>query len=98
AQGVRAGGGASGAVARRPAGAGRADADHPVPLHPGLVRYRRLGRAAARRYRAELRDHKDALKLLRSKAREGTVTLEYAARVPEHNGALVLKKILESRK
>jgi uncharacterized protein YeaO (DUF488 family) len=48
------------------------------------------------RYRAELKDHKDALKLLREKAREGTVTLVYGARDEEHNGALVLKKLLES--
>jgi uncharacterized protein YeaO (DUF488 family) len=51
-----------------------------------------------KRYRAELKEHRDALKLLRSKAREGTVTLVYAARDEEHNGALVLKKVLESRK
>jgi uncharacterized protein YeaO (DUF488 family) len=50
------------------------------------------------RYRAELKDRKDALKLLREKAREGTVTLVYAARDEEHNGALVLKKVLESGK
>src|SRR5690242_20665884 len=49
------------------------------------------------RYRAELKDKKDALKLLRAKSREGTVTLVYGARDEEHNGALVLKKILESR-
>jgi uncharacterized protein YeaO (DUF488 family) len=51
-----------------------------------------------RRYRAELRDRKDALKLLREKNREGTLTLVYAARDEEHNGAVVLKKVLESRK
>jgi uncharacterized protein YeaO (DUF488 family) len=51
-----------------------------------------------RRYRAELKDKKDALKLLREKNREGTVTLVYGARDEEHNGALVLKKVLESRK
>ena len=50
------------------------------------------------RYRAELKDHKDALKLLKEKEREGTVTLIYAARDEAHNGALVLKKVLESRK
>jgi uncharacterized protein YeaO (DUF488 family) len=51
-----------------------------------------------KRYRAELKDQKDALKLLRAKARAGTVTLVYGARDEEHNGALVLKKVLESRK
>ncbi len=51
-----------------------------------------------RRYRAELKGHKDALKLLKEKDREGTVTLVYAARDEEHNSALVLKKVLEARK
>ena len=50
------------------------------------------------RYRAELKDKKDALKLLKEKARAGTVTLVYGARDEEHNGALVLKKVLEARK
>jgi uncharacterized protein YeaO (DUF488 family) len=46
------------------------------------------------RYRRELKGRKDALKLLRDKSREGTVTLVYAARDEEHNGALVLRKLL----
>jgi uncharacterized protein YeaO (DUF488 family) len=50
------------------------------------------------RYRAELKDKKDALKLLREKSRAGTVTLVYAARDEEHNGALVLKNALKSGK
>lgn len=49
-----------------------------------------------KRYRAELKNQKDALRLLRAKAKEGTVTLVYATRDQEHNGALVLKKVLES--
>jgi uncharacterized protein YeaO (DUF488 family) len=48
------------------------------------------------RYRDELADKEDALELLREKRREGTVTLVYAARDEEHNGALVLKSVLES--
>ena len=47
------------------------------------------------RYRKELRDKKDALKLLRQTSREHTVTLVYGARDEEHNEALVLKTILE---
>ena len=35
------------------------------------------------------------LKLLKSKAKEGTVTLIYGARDQEHNEALVLKEFLE---
>jgi uncharacterized protein YeaO (DUF488 family) len=47
------------------------------------------------RYRQELREKKDAVELLRQKAKESTVTLVYAARDEEHNGALVLKRILQ---
>ena len=50
------------------------------------------------RYRKELAGRKDALKLLRQKARERTVTLLYGARDEEHNEARVLKKVLEGRK
>jgi uncharacterized protein YeaO (DUF488 family) len=46
------------------------------------------------RYRRELLEKKDAVRLLRQKAKEGTVTLVYAARDEEHNGALVLKGFL----
>lgn len=47
------------------------------------------------RYRRELLEKKDVVRLLRQKAKEGTVTLVYAARDEEHNGALVLKRILQ---
>ena len=47
------------------------------------------------RYRQELQEKKDAVRLLKQKAKEGTVTLVYAARDEEHNGALVLKRILQ---
>jgi uncharacterized protein YeaO (DUF488 family) len=46
------------------------------------------------RYRRELLEKKDAVRQLRQKAKEGTVTLVYAARDEEHNGALVLKRYL----
>ena len=49
------------------------------------------------RYRRELREKKEAVRLLKQKAKEGTVTLVYAARDEEHNGALVLKRLLEGR-
>jgi uncharacterized protein YeaO (DUF488 family) len=49
------------------------------------------------RYRRELRQQKDAVKTLRQKAREGPVTLIYAAKDEEHNGALALKRILRLR-
>jgi uncharacterized protein YeaO (DUF488 family) len=46
------------------------------------------------RYRHELQEKKDAIQLLKHKGKEGTVTLVYAARDEEHNGALALKKLL----
>ena len=50
------------------------------------------------RYRKELQEKKDVLKLLKQKIKERTVTLVYGARDVEHNEALVLKRILERRK
>jgi uncharacterized protein YeaO (DUF488 family) len=50
-----------------------------------------------KRYRQELRNNKDAVKLLKQKAKSGTVTLVYAARDEQHNGALVLKRYLQGR-
>ena len=47
------------------------------------------------RYRLELRGMKDTIRLLKQKAKQGTVTLVYAARDEEHNGALVLKRLLQ---
>jgi uncharacterized protein YeaO (DUF488 family) len=47
------------------------------------------------RYRAELRENQDALKLLKRKCKEGTVTLVHAARDQEHNGAVALKRFLD---
>jgi uncharacterized protein YeaO (DUF488 family) len=50
-----------------------------------------------KRYQKELRDHKNALKLLKEKAKAGTLTLVYAARDEAHNSALVLQKVLQGR-
>ncbi|HZP35799.1 MAG TPA: DUF488 domain-containing protein [Methylomirabilota bacterium] len=47
------------------------------------------------RYRKELRAQKEALGRLRRESRTRTVTLLYGARDEEHNGALVLKEVLE---
>jgi uncharacterized protein YeaO (DUF488 family) len=47
------------------------------------------------RYRQELRERKDTVQLLKQKAKEGPVTLLYAARDEEHNGALVLQRFLQ---
>lgn len=49
------------------------------------------------RYRKELRQKKDAVRLLKQKGKDRTVTLVYAARDEEHNGALVLKRFLQGR-
>ena len=48
-----------------------------------------------RRYQKELKDKDDLIKLLKRKAKAGTITLIYAARDEEHNGALVLKGVLQ---
>ena len=48
-----------------------------------------------RRYKTEIRHNDDLIKLLKQKARERTVTLDYGARDQEHNEALVLKQFLE---
>jgi uncharacterized protein YeaO (DUF488 family) len=48
-----------------------------------------------KRYGRELRERKDALRLLKQKVKEGMVTLVYAARDEEHNGALALKRHLQ---
>ena len=50
------------------------------------------------RYWKELRARKEAVALLRRKSKRGTITLVYAARDEEHNGALALKEFLEHRK
>jgi uncharacterized protein YeaO (DUF488 family) len=50
------------------------------------------------RYRTELREKKDSIKLLKEKSKERTLTLLFGARDKEHNEALVLKKVLEGRK
>jgi len=47
------------------------------------------------RYRKELKQKADLIKQLKRKARESTITLIYAARDEEHNGALVLKQLLQ---
>ena len=51
-----------------------------------------------KRYREELRAKRDSIKLLKHKAKEVTVTLVYAARDEERNGALVLKRFLSQSK
>jgi uncharacterized protein YeaO (DUF488 family) len=51
-----------------------------------------------KRYRRELEQHKDAVNLLKKKGRQGTITLVYAARDEEHNGALALHEFLTRRK
>jgi uncharacterized protein YeaO (DUF488 family) len=47
------------------------------------------------RYWKELQGSKEAVGLLRRKTDRGTVTLVYAARDVEHNGAVALKQFLE---
>ena len=50
-----------------------------------------------RRFAAELRHHADQLKELRALARQGTITLVYAAHDKEHNDAIVLRDLLLGR-
>ena len=49
------------------------------------------------RYAEELRQHPDLVAELRSLAREGTVTLVYAAHDETHNDAIVLRDVLLGR-
>ena len=49
-----------------------------------------------RRYIEELRQQRPQLTKLRRRAREGTLTLVYAARDSEHNDAVVLGAVLRS--
>jgi uncharacterized protein YeaO (DUF488 family) len=50
------------------------------------------------RYRRELEDeaHRAALAELRERARQGPLTLLFAAKDAEHNNAVVLREVLES--
>ena len=50
------------------------------------------------RYEKELRQNTEAVKLLRDKAKQGPLTLVYAARDEQHNSALLLKRFLERRR
>lgn len=47
------------------------------------------------RYETEIRHKGDLIKVLKQKAKEGTITLIYGARDERHNEALVLKQFLE---
>lgn len=47
-----------------------------------------------RRYVAELAEHEEKLAELRERARQGTLTLVYAASDTEHNDAVVLADVL----
>jgi uncharacterized protein YeaO (DUF488 family) len=47
------------------------------------------------RYRQELHEKTDAVRLLKQNASDRTITLVYAARDEKHNGALVLKRRLQ---
>jgi uncharacterized protein YeaO (DUF488 family) len=49
------------------------------------------------RYETEIRRKGDLIKMLKREAKEGTITLIYAARDEKHNEALVLKRFLERR-
>lgn len=49
------------------------------------------------RYQNELKNKDELIKLLKRKAKNGTITLIYAARDEEHNGALVLQRFLQKR-
>lgn len=48
-----------------------------------------------KRYRAELRENREAVEALREKIGDGPVTFVYAARDEEHNSARLLKDFLE---
>jgi len=48
-----------------------------------------------KRYWKELEEEEEVVQQLKQKGKQGTVTLVYAARDEEHNGALALKRFLE---
>lgn len=48
----------------------------------------------ARRYQEELEDHRDLLTELRRRARDGRLTLVFAAKDEERNNAVVLADVL----
>ena len=50
-----------------------------------------------RRYRAELACHRETLKDLRRRARDGPVTLVYSAKDEIHNDAVVLRNVILGR-
>ena len=50
------------------------------------------------RYETELMHNDKLIKLLKQKAKEGTITLIYGARDEKHNEALVLKQFLEKNR
>jgi uncharacterized protein YeaO (DUF488 family) len=52
----------------------------------------------ARKYRAELEQRTDLLRLLDELRRRGRVTLLYGARDTAHNNAVVLREVLEERR
>jgi len=47
------------------------------------------------RYQEELKQKDEPINVLKRKAKEGTITLIYAARDEDHNGALVLQQFLQ---
>ena len=49
------------------------------------------------RYETELRHNGELVEMLKTKAKEGTITLLYGARDEKHNEALVLKQFLERK-
>ena len=51
-----------------------------------------------KRYKKELKDHEDKLDDLAEKSTGKKVTLLYGAKDEEHNQAIVLKEVLESRR
>lgn len=61
-------------------------------LHADPARWPDFGR----RYRAELESHAGELTALRSIARQGTLTLVFAAKDIDHNNAVVLRDVLLS--
>ncbi len=48
-----------------------------------------------KRYREELKDKQDKIEDLKKMARQGTVTLLYAAKDTDRNNAVILKEMLE---
>jgi Protein of unknown function, DUF488 len=61
----------------------------------GSLTIRANGKSSKKRYRAELKKHRETIEDLAREGRKSTVTLLFAAKNTEYNNAVALKEYLE---